>query len=393
VTGQEHVPEILYLLNREPLTVEELSRALNVSTTIISKLIQDLARINAIVERNGKWHVAFPIFAKEDLSLLSQVARKQALNLAEKILDMRPELEEGLSKLSCANQVEIGKIALAAVGCYILDWRALELLNEKDLTLCGKKQQPGNRRYVLLGREEGAEKGLIDKLYWGSHSETYGRFKFTSFGDHTGHRYAFPDVSWTLSVATVEKGLKTLPGWYHSKIAEISSKLISYFMADVGNILLSLCKSGPTSVEKLRRDDGWDKGQAETLLRLLADMKYIRVENSEVSLNYPVFTFNDSGIIEDLWHRLSPTVEVFIVESFDSLKTELASLTPIRKGIDPREIFTDVWHWIFGWTNRIIAERGFFYDPPREREGEARYIAWVEEKAPANTCAEESVAR
>jgi len=93
------------------------------------------------------------------------------------------------------------------------------------------------------------------------------------------------------------------------------------------------------------------------------------------------------------WLRLSPTVEVFIVESFDSLKTELASLTPIRKGIDPREIFTDVWHWIFGWTNRIIAERGFFYDPPREREGEARYIAWVEEKAPANTCAEESVAR
>jgi hypothetical protein len=71
---------------------------------------------------------------------------------------------------------------------------------------------------------------------------------------------------------------------------------------------------------------------------------------------------------------------VFIVESFNSLKTELASLTPIRKGIDPREIFTDVWHWIFGWTNRIIAERGFFYDPPKEREGEGRYIAWIEEE-------------
>jgi DNA-binding MarR family transcriptional regulator len=62
VTGQEHVPEILYLLNREPLTVEELSRALNVSTTIISKLIQDLARINAIVERNGKWARSIPYF-------------------------------------------------------------------------------------------------------------------------------------------------------------------------------------------------------------------------------------------------------------------------------------------------------------------------------------------
>jgi hypothetical protein len=26
-----------------------------------------------------------------------------------------------------------------------------------------------------------------------------------------------------------------------------------------------------------------------------------------------------------------------------------------------------------------MAERGFFYDPSRERKGEARYIAWVEE--------------
>jgi len=28
-----------------------------------------------------------------------------------------------------------------------------------------------------------------------------------------------------------------------------------------------------------------------------------------------------------------------------------------------------------------LAERGFLFDPPKEREGEGRYIAWMEDDA------------
>jgi len=381
VARQERAPEILYLLNREPLTAEELSEKLGVSVETVSKLLQDLARINAVVEREGRWHVSFPIFTKEDLRLLHERARKPALKLAEKIAEMGSEIEERLSKILCAKQVEMGKIALAVVGCRILDWKAVALLNERDLSLCGRKLQPGNRRYVLLGREEGAEEGLLDKMYWGSHSSTFGRFTFVSFGDHTGCRYAFPDVAWNISVAALKSVERRLPDWYCDKVSKASDALLACGMVEVGNVLLALCEEGPMSVESLSESVRMEREQAETLVRLLTDMRYVKLDGDRVALNYPVFTAEDKEVVEGVWRMLSATVEEVACGYFESLRGELAEITPLRKGIDPREIYTDVWHWIFGWANRMLAESGFFYDPPREREGEARYIAWVEEVA------------
>jgi predicted transcriptional regulator len=379
VARQEHAPEILYLLNREPLTAEELSKKMSVSVETVSRVLQDLARINAVLERGGRWHVSFPIFTREDLRLLHERARKPALKLAEEIMGMRSKIEELLSKLPCARQVEVGKIALAVVGCHVLDWRALELLNERGLSLCGRKLQPGNRMYVLLGREEGAEEGLIDKMYWGSHSSTFGRFTFVSFGDHTGYRYAFPDAAWSISAAALKSLERRLPDWYCDKVAEASRLLLELSMVEIGNALLTLCEEGPMSVESLGERAGMGKKQAEASVKLLADMKYVRLEGGRVALNYPVFTVEDREVIEEVWRMLSAIVEEAACGYFESLRSELAELTPIRRGFDPREIYTDIWHWVFGWANRIMAERGFFYDPPREREGEARYIAWVEE--------------
>jgi DNA-binding MarR family transcriptional regulator len=39
VARQEHAPEILYLLNREPLTAEELSERLSVSVETVSRVL------------------------------------------------------------------------------------------------------------------------------------------------------------------------------------------------------------------------------------------------------------------------------------------------------------------------------------------------------------------
>jgi DNA-binding transcriptional regulator GbsR (MarR family) len=380
VTQQEHVPEILFLLNLEPLTVDELSKRLGVSVETVSKLLQDLFRINAVFERDEKWQVSFPIFTKQDIRLVSEKTRKPALRLAEEIMRMGSRLKEHLARLSCAKQVENDKIMLAIVGCFILDWKALEVLNEKDLTLCGRKQQPGGRKYVLLGREEGAGEGLYDRMYWGSHSNKFGRIIFTSFGDHTGCRYAFPDLAWNLYALTRRRE-SGMPDWFWVRITETLNVFQTNCMLELGRILLLLNSEGPMSTSLLREKLMMEREQAESLVKLLASMKYVFLNGEKVRLNYPVFTAEDKRVIEDVWKTVSGIVEKEACEYFNSLQTELAEITPIRKGIDPREIYTDVWHWVFGCANRIMAERGFFFDPPKEREGEGRYIAWIEEDA------------
>ncbi len=379
VTRQEHAPEILFLLNLEPLSMNELSSRLGVGVETVSRLLQDLSRINAVVEKDGKWSVLFPIFTKQDIRLVSEKTRKPAVRLAEEIMGMGLKLKEQLAELSCARQVETGKLMFAVVGCFILDWKALETLNEKDLSLCSRKQQPGGRRYVLLGREEGAGEGLYDKMYWGSHSNRFGRITFTSFGDHAGYRYAFPDLAWNLNSLILRREENGLPDWLQGKIKEAFNVFQTGCMLELGRMLLLLNDEGPMGVSLLREKLGLEKEQAENLLKLLADMKYVSLSGDKVGLNYPVFTASDKTVIEDVWRILSGLVEKEACEYFNSLQAELAEITPIHRGIDPREIYTDVWHWVFGWANRIMAERGFFFDPPREREGEGRYIAWIEE--------------
>jgi len=51
VTQQEHASEILYLLNLEPPTVDELSSRLGISVETVSRLLQGLSRINAAERR------------------------------------------------------------------------------------------------------------------------------------------------------------------------------------------------------------------------------------------------------------------------------------------------------------------------------------------------------
>ncbi|MEM3079272.1 MAG: hypothetical protein QXF21_03030 [Thermoproteota archaeon] len=378
-TRQEHAPEVLFLLKTEPLSVDELSTRLGIGIETVSRLLQDLSRFNAVVEKDGRWHVSFPIFTKRDVRLISEKTRRPAARLADEIMGMGLKLKEKLAGLSCARQVETGKLMFAVVGCFILDWKALETLNEKDLTLCGRKQQPGGRRYVLLGREEGAGEGLYDKMYWGSHSNRFGRITFTSFGDHTGCRYAFPDLAWNLNSLIMRREGNGLPNWLWEKITETFNVFQAECMLDLGRILLLVNVEGPVEASLLRGRLDMEKEQAESLLKLLADMKYVSLAEERVKLNYPVFTAGDKTVIEDVWLTLSGLVEKEACEYFNSLRYELAEITLVRRGVDPREIYTDVWHWVFGWANRMMAEKGFFFDPPREREGEGRYIAWVEE--------------
>lgn len=378
ITQQDHVPEMLFLLNSAPMNVNELSSNLDIGVELVEKLLNDLSKIRAVVHQDGRWAVSFAIFSKQDIDLIAERTEKPARRLAEEIMGTGPEIEKRLLQLTCAKQVEMKKLMLAVVGCFLLDWRSLEILNEKNLTLCGKKEQPGGGKYILLGKEEGVEKKLYDKVYWGSHNSNFGGFKFTSFGDHTGYRYSFPDLVWNFP-DTTSQNRTDLPDWLRTNISEAVRTFETNSLVDCGQLLLFLNKKGSFDIGHLASKLGKEKYQIEILLRLLSDMKYVTLTDEKVGLNYPVFETQDKGIVDSAWEIVSESIEREACRYFDSLRSELAEITPIRRGIDPREIYTDIWHWVFGQTNRIMAERGFLFDPTREREQEGRYIAWIEE--------------
>lgn len=368
VTRQRNVPELLYLLHREPMSLKNLSTKLHLDMKAVDKLIADLARINAVRKEDEEYHINFATFDKEDIQLMVEKCGMFASDMADKIMELSGAIMDVAGRLSSSKQVDLGKILFALLGCFILDWAGLKMIDDEGLTLCGKKLQPGDRNYVLLGEEEvdrEVEVKLKDRVYWGSHNSTADSYFFTSFGDHTGRRNAFPDFTWRREqVAEAFPSLQRLTG--------------EELMLEAARHLKMINKEGPMELDRLMAK--MEGGRlTQDIVNLLEGMGYVAYDGGVVKLNYPFFSIEDKEVVNEAYDVLKGILKEFTCKRFSAYREELKAITPLRRGFDFREIYTNVWHWIFGQANRILADRGFIYDPPRRRSGEARYIAWVSE--------------
>lgn len=376
VTRQKWAPELLYVLNKCPMSAERISSELGVSENGTEKLLGDLVRIKAVEERSGIYRVTFPIFTKEDLTLLARATEPIANKLARRISSHEKEITSLAKTFHTARQVEVDKILFAVVGCFVLDWMGLKSLKEEGFLIISKPQ-PGNRDYLLFAKEkldQNTTIKLYDKMYWGSHSDELDPYFFTSFGDK-GARYAFPDVVWNLqaSTRTAETLFKSVP-WMTEKIITITQMSQEKLLRDAASLLFRIDAKGPIQEKEMNMTR--NKWQSN-LICLLEDMNYIIREKETIKLNYPVFVADDKKIIDEIVDILIPSVLQVIHQNYLNIKKELGSISPLKNNIPLNEVFTEVWHWIFAQTNKILAERGIFHDPPKKRKGESRSIAWI----------------
>jgi hypothetical protein len=214
-------------------------------------------------------------------------------------------------------------------------------------------------------------------MYWGSSSDEVENCVFTSFGDHNGIRNAFPDIMWTLRASSrfAAPTFHEVPSWMREKTSGLVDLISRRLLKDVGHTLLRLNEEGPVSVRDVQKNSE-AAGTLDTF-RVLEDMNYVTKEKRMFKLNYPVFAARDKEVIEQLGHLVSPLVVKAIHRNHAKLQHALRNTSPIKNRIEFSEVLNEAWHWIFAQGNKILAEKGFMYDPPAGRVGEARYIAWV----------------
>jgi hypothetical protein len=378
VTRRKWASELLYILNKRPGNVKQICSRLKISQKEALTLLEELAKIKAIREESGVYHVNFAIFTKDDLMTLAQATEPIANELVDRICSDVDRITFLARKLSAIQQVKIKKLLFAVIGCFVLDWLGLKILEEEEL-LVKSKPQPGNRNYLLFAREEIEQETavkLYDKMYWGSHSDVSGKYTFTSFGDY-GVRYALPDILWTFQASP--KMVQTLfksPSWITEKLSINAQLFAKKLLQDAAFLLFKLNTHVSISAKELiENNDEWLLG----LVCLLEDMGYIVSKKERLSLNYPVFVAEDKKIIEQIGDIIIPSVTQTIRRNYLSLKKALKNTVPMKNKIALNEVLTEVWHWIFAQTNKTLADKGFFYNPPKRRAKEAQYIAWVAE--------------
>lgn len=378
VMMQRWTHEILCLLNEHPLSLGRISSLLKLKQAEVSQQLKDLIRIEAVKKESGVYHVTFAIFTRKDLFVLKRATSPISSEISDGIVAHTSEITSLAKNLSSAEQVERDKLLFAALGCFVLDWLGLEILEEEGV-LVRSKPQPGNRRYLLFARERLDPKTsmrLYDKMYWGSHNDRICDFVFTSFGDHTGIRYAFPDIVWTLKASPkIAQKLHEMPLWIGEKISTLTESLKKKLLKDVGLLLFRLNNEKSILAVDLEQEDN-KRGMLD-LAYLLEDMNYIACENGIFRLNYPVFAAKDKKVIEQLGNIVFPLVTKIIKRNEAKLRRVLRNTSPFKNKVAFEEILNEAWHWIFAGTNRILADKGFLYNPPRKKREEGRYMAWV----------------
>ena len=52
--------------------------------------------------------------------------------------------------------------------------------------------------------------------------------------------------------------------------------------------------------------------------------------------------------------------------NYAGIRQALSDLTPIRNGVPFERVYTEIWHFVFGFANRTLVEEGLFADPYAE---------------------------
>lgn len=354
--ANSRVQEMLLELNTKPCAKDVLLSQWPDCVEDIEKLL----RLNVLRQEQGQVYVNFTLFNSEDKGLVFTVSEKHAKTLADKIIAEKSKLYTMLSAYS-NSKVTPEKLAFMVIGCYCLDWWALSFFKQRGLQDFAK-EQAGGYKYTLWAEKKAA--GSLKAVYWGGHSYSAGEYLLHTFGDHESPRYALPDLLFRSPTLDFPGG-QVLGSLFFDKKIELGE--------EIGRVIETIGKTGAPA-DQIAESAGLPRQRADKILELLAALGYTSCESEMVYLVVPYFDQDDLELLSNVACHMIGLLLQWSEDNITQLEQDLAQINPIKNGVPFREVFIQVWHYIFGLTNKGLAEAGFIHDTYAEASRHKGYL-------------------
>ncbi len=358
-TAPETRQNILSLINLKALSFKELAGILGLTEEEIAEHLAALERAGLIEESFHRYKPTFAIFTVEDQKKLEPLISEMAGLFAEGV---RNNMD-----IICGTYADCGfaehgfafvDLAYILVGAYILDYGGLGEL-KKSGHLMIAKEMPGGT-YVFAGFE-GKPRDLRTSWIWG-HAYPFGPFTFFGHGElpPKGPRRAFPEQAYQWLGE----------GWPKEKVDRV--------MEELGTILFTLDQA-PLGIERLAEQTGLEQGKLAEHLALLQNLGYMQgVKEGGWRSLCPVVDGAAKAriqrMVQEIWEKL---LSEAVKPHWKNLEHIYQGTTLAKNGIDIREAFNPIYHWIFDQALRLLLEGGIIPWPKRHADG-ARYAVWIE---------------
>ena len=306
----------------------------------VSALLDNLFRVQALREEGDKVFLSFTLHTREDHGLIYDRAWQHSAALAESLSARWPAIAEAVSACRRAGP-DLAKYAFIVVGCFSLDWGSLRELARLGYMSTGKDQTGG--RFTVNAQEK-VDLDLKG-IYWGGHTDVSEGVALLSFGDHACVRKTLPDAIWRYP-------FRVSPQFDSPETKRLLSSYMDVLKRDAARLLRA----------QVRKDAAVGPEVAcstEALAAWLQHLGYL--QNGDVAV--PYFLAEDAPAAHSVRNLVFREVADWCAKHYERLKSDLSQITALRHGVDYSEVFIDLWHWVFGLTNKRLAEKGLIFDP------------------------------
>jgi len=319
--------------------------------------LEDLVKTGLLKQAGEHFRISFILFLQQDLATIKSVAGELSANLAAQYLDRADEFQQILQKTT-AEHNSVNALAFILIGCFSLDWDGLQITSELDYRTEPQPTERGDR-YIAWAEERQYED--VRGIYWGSHNDYYPDCVLTTFGDHCAlPRTAFPDLGWRMERSVYKMELEAA---MEQNLMRAFSPYVSEFSEQLGLLMLALAR-GIRELDPLAKELGTTPEHTLSLLDLFIELNYVEGDTtSGFKPAIPILPAADAPMVDEVLTLSGEILVDWLQEHIEELRDRLGNLTPLKYGLTFQEIFSQIWHYLFGLANQHMVEAGFFADP------------------------------
>lgn len=358
VAQRPEVSKLLQAVADSPRSADYIKQSLGDSEVDLPLLLE----LDLLKAWEGGYAVSFNYLTLEDHDLLMTTLAPFAENLAQVYRDNWSEFESILSGYG-VDSVGNDQLAYAIIGAMSLDWDGLDITADKNLRISADNL-PGGRDFVIWAKEQSSERN-VKELYWGSHNTVVNGVRFTTFGDHHSlPRLGLPDLLWSTHnrVAKIDDAPRTLRISAYKALAPYYEE---DFLRDAG-ALLRVLRNGVVTTDAISKATGIERERTEAILTFLVELQYVKHDKGSYVLAAPYFSLADKPMVDaarELGWRL---MDEWLDLNYSTVQAKLDQLNARKYGVPYEQLFTEIWHYLFGLANKGLVESGHFAGPYAE---------------------------
>ena len=319
--------------------------------------VDDMVAVGLLRSEADAYWLDFNLLRVQDQLQILSLSEDLGRNLAADFLERRDELEAVANRHEQPGEFS-AEFLFVVLGCFSLDWDGLDLTEERGWRLGAQRTIDGHE-FTPWAKERGAEISL-QELYWGSHSDMVGDTTLTTFGDHHSlPRFGLPDLFWLNS--TSFRGLEGL-----AEEKKAAAQLLAAYEQDVkGDIAQVMMELGRQAMnaQAIAQATSIEEDKIARILNFLEAAEYVERKDGSWRAKILVLRPEDAEPVAAMVALGREIMVDWHEANYARIRQELSDLTPIRNGVPFERVYTEIWHFVFGFANRTLVEQDLFADP------------------------------